>query len=117
MTEIYTESYLKELWKTNKKDWFKAQFKRATQWVEEHSEVVLLGSMAASVLVSGLHEANKAQKAKAEEDHRDLDIYDHSLGIYYHLRRKPKPHEYGEITRRRKAGEDYYTILSSMRLL
>lgn len=118
MTEQYSDSYMKELWKTNKKDWFKLQFKRAKNWCVENKDTLMVVVPAACTTVLGMSaEYRKLSDRRNENKRRDLDIYDHSLGIYYHLRRKPKPHEYGEITRRRKNGEDYYTILSSMRLL
>ena len=115
---IYSKSYMKELWQTNKKAWFMENCDFAKRWCIENKEFLMF----AVPLVAGtgaklIKSHTKKQVIKHETDHRELDIYDRSLGIYYRMKRKPTPWEYGEISRRRKDGEDYYTILSSMGLL
>jgi len=111
-------NYMKELWQTNKKHWFQCHWNRFKVWCYDNKEWLII--VVPAVAVNGrkiIKSHNRAKEVKQVKDHRDLDIYDRSLGIYYRMNRKPTPAEYGEITRRKRNGEDYYTILSSMRLL
>lgn len=90
----------------------------ALYWCDHNREVLIVGL---PLIIGGLGKLGRMvttnRRTNEMKRHRELDIYDRSLGIYYSLRRKPSAAEYGEINRRKKAGEDYYTILSSMRLL
>ncbi len=125
MTEIYTDNYMKELKQTNWKQWawlnIKLKVKNAAEWAIENPELagMIAGGVTLAVKtgVTLSKNASRNRALKAEIDHRELDIYDRSLGIYYRMKRKPTTVEYGEISRRKAAGEDVYTILNSLRLL
>lgn len=59
----------------------------------------------------------KRRNLKMERELKDKRIYDHSLGLYWSLRRKPSSAEMRIIENRRKAGEIYSDILSDLGLI
>lgn len=114
----YNKSTLKQLWETDKKAWAKAKWSDTKVWLYDNKEWLVVVVPAALGATAKIVKSNSRNRAvKEDRDHRDLDVYDRSMGVYYRMRRKPSAAEYGEITRRRKSGEDYFTILSSMGLL
>lgn len=115
---VYSKSYAKELWQTNKKSWLAYHGNYAKQWCVENKEFLMFSiPLVVGTGVKLAKNHTKKTAIKEDKDHRDLDIYDRSLGIYYRMNRKPTAAEYGQISRRRKEGEDYFTILNSMGLL
>lgn len=99
-------------------DWFQRTGTRIKYYYIDHKEeVIVVGStilVAAGGLVKTVAKQRKIQK---EEDLKDRYIYDRSGGHYWKLRRKPTNSEWAAIESRRRSGEKYADILSSMRLL
>lgn len=59
----------------------------------------------------------KRIQVKHETELKERYIYDRTLGMYWHLRRKLKPLEKIEIENRRANHEPYSQILSDMKLI
>ena len=87
-------------------------------WCDNNKEILIVGL---PLILGGITKwgriSSSHRRTSEIKRHRDLDIYDRSLGMYYTMRRKPTAKEYGEITARKRAGEGYYEILTDMGLL
>ncbi len=71
----------------------------------------------APIVLVIIKQAKTDHNHRKEQELKDLYIYDRSAGHYWPLCRKPKASEWVEIDSRKAAGEDYYVILTDMKLL
>ena len=118
MNEFYSDGYLKELRKSNPKDYVKLQAKRAWNWMVDNKElVVVLIPATVGISKTLVKETNRNRAMKQEKMHRDRTIYDRSLGHYHHLKRTPSKKEWAEMDARKSSGESWTSILTDMRLI
>ena len=80
-------------------------------------EIITLGPAAIAGTGWIIKTVHQNHKIKRVENLKDEYIYDRSGGHYWKLRRKPTTSEWVAIENRRKNGEKYSDILTSMRLL
>ena len=110
--------------RTMKEKWeaFKATVKmkadQAWKFAEENPKFVLMAaSMILPATASLAKSATRSASNREEQLHRERDIYDPRRGHTYRCKRAPKSYEWEEIDQRHKEGEDYSSILRSMRLI
>ena len=103
---------------TDKKEQAERKARAALAWANTNREflivvspVVIGGSVKLTQLMLRRHNLN------LETQHRELYVYDRSLGHYWQLRRKLSNNEWVTIEMRRKGGESLASILSGMKLL
>lgn len=92
--------------------------KKVLQWTKDNPEatVIILG-VAASATKAAIREGNKARDSKREEDRRERFIYDHSLGMYWELKRPMTTAERDRFLRLKDEGYRTGDILKVMNLL
>lgn len=86
-------------------------------YANHREEIVTIGPVAIAGAGSIIKIVHQNRKIKKVENLKDEYIYDRSGGHYWKLRRKPTTSEWVAIENRRKNGEKYSDILTSMRLL
>lgn len=86
-------------------------------WANYKYEIITLGPVAIAGLVKIVQSISRAHVANLEEEHRNLDIYDHSTCQYYHLKRAMTVQEQLELERRMSNGEKKGQILRDMGLI
>lgn len=111
--EIAKEKFFrwcKEKWNLTKE---KAQY----LWDNYKYEIITMGPIAIAGIAKIAKSIASMQNAKAEENHRLMDIYDHSTGQYYHCKRPLTNQERLELERRLDNGEKKGQILRDMGLI
>lgn len=95
--------------------------KATLDWCSNNKELTIAFLTAAGIAVrEGVKMANSVSRridAKQEERHKELEIYDHSIGKWQELRRPMKLNETIEFDRRKQNGESTVQILNDMGLL
>lgn len=94
---------------------------RTSEWIRNNRDVIIAAIPIAVAAVSGttkiVSKAIARGNLKREQQLRDRYIYDRSLGAYWELKRAPSQAEMLSISKRRKNGESFGEILSSMKLV
>lgn len=107
-----------ETFKSDVRKNVKRETQKALRWVDENREFVVV---VAPIIIGGSIKiaqiAMRRHNLNLETQHRELFVYDRSLGHYWQLRRKLTNNEWVSIESRRKAGESLAQILSSLKLL
>lgn len=115
---VTVDDFKKEAKKRERIEAIKAKANSAVEWCKNHTtETVAIASAAAMGISSVCKFVSKERAIYADETLHRRQIYDHSKGHYYPLRREPKGYEWAEIDERHDNGESYYKILTSMKLL
>lgn len=111
----------KEQFETFKRDVrnnVKRKVQKTARWIDNNREFVIV---VAPIVIGGsvkiVQIAMRRHNLNLETKHRELFVYDRSLGHYWQLRRKLSNNEWVTIESRRKAGESLAHILSSLKLL
>ena len=97
------------------------KLQRTSEWIRNNRDVIIAAIPIAAAAVSGttkiVSKAIARGNLKREQQLRDRYIYDRSLGAYWELKRAPSQAEMLSISKRRKNGESFGEILSSMKLV
>lgn len=122
---------MKKSWEEIKQDidmklWsirYKAQVKarQTIQWASEHQELALALIPAGVAIGKGLTNLGRSIEHNIaldkEQEFKEKHVYDHSLGMYHELRRKPNAKERAELSSRIANGEKKVDVLADMGLL
>ncbi len=88
------------------------------EWCKQNKEsIAVFGPVVVGGFLEMFKILVKSHTVKEEKTLKDRYVYDHSLGHYYELKRRPKNSEWVQIDQRKKNGESYGQILNDMRLL
>lgn len=129
--ENYENVYLfEEVHGTARNKWneLKAKTKRAVgqvgNWLYNNKdEIVAVAGVgvavagAASGLLRAVNNSSFGTRRAKEASKKKTDVYDHSAGHYWELRREPSNREWAIVEERRRNGERYVDILEDMNLL
>lgn len=122
METVNIEDFKKEQKRRERKEKWAKRVKRTVEFVNDNKEVITVcvsGAIFAYRIVgkaSNTYVRNK--RINEERRHRDLEIYDHSTGMYLQLKRPMKADEVVYFTKRCKEGlEPKAMILRDMNLL
>ena len=95
--------------------------RRKVEWVKEHPEeaAAIAGGVATllGVATKGAKTVMRTHNLHKEQQLKDRYIYDRSLGMYLHTKRKLTNKDYVTINKRRQDGEKLSDILSNMGVL
>lgn len=87
---------------------------KTADFIEDNRDVLIV---AVPVVFGLTKKIGRVRKDHRERAHREREYYDHSTGHWWILRKTPTTGQRLEIDRRRRSGESYAEIFSSMRLL
>lgn len=95
---------------------------KVRNWAMEHPEqataiIVAIGGATGAVIKGVYRDCKRHREMREMEELKDLRIFDHSLGKYWPLKRKPTVAENLQIERMRSAGMKYGDILTQLNLL
>ena len=91
--------------------------KNTLQWAKENPELAALGAAGIGAAAKGLKSLVRTYNVKRDQYNKERYIYDRSLGMYLHTRRKLSNKDYSMINSRRAKGEKLSDILTSMKIL
>lgn len=117
MTRYDFEKKKQEFFDWCKRKWGLTKEKAAEIWDKYKWEIITFGPIVIGAIIKGADSFSRMQKTKSEENHRRYDIYDHSTGQYYHLKRPMTTQEQLELERRLGEGEKKGQILRDMGLI
>lgn len=91
------------------------------QWAITHKDeaaaIATTGVAALTAILKTAKYVDRKLDQRQNQKLHDLEMYDHSLGLYHHLKHKLRPDEIQEISKRRRNGEPLAVILHDMRLV
>ena len=90
---------------------------RALEFANRNRELIVIG---APVLIATIKSGQSLvvnRRLRNERSRIDHTYYDPSTGMHWELRRKATNADRAEILRRKKDGQDVYTILRQMKLI
>lgn len=87
------------------------------RWAMDNPEITIAGIAATAALIRSTRSIVVSHRVVRERRRIDYTFYDPSSGFHWDLRRKPNNADRAEIIRRKKLGQDMYTILTEMRLI
>lgn len=90
---------------------------KAVEWGVENKELVIAMIPVAITVVKTGQSWAVNHRVKTERSRIDHTYYDPSTGMHWELKRKATNADRAEILRRKKAGQDTYTILRQMNLI
>lgn len=97
---------------------FKYEYDTVKNWCYQNKEfIIVFGPIIFGGLMEIIKITTKSTNINEEKRLKERYIYDHSMGHYYELRRKPKKSEWIQIDQRKRNGESLGWILNDMRLL
>ena len=110
--DFKVESKLHELWR-------KAKGKGAEmlKWVSEHPAETAAVTSGAAILGKFVKGISRKVEISKVQQLKDRYVYDRSLGMYLHTKRKLNNKDWATINQRRKGGERLADILQKMNLL
>lgn len=91
--------------------------KHALQWAKENPELAALAGAGIGAAAKGLKSLVRTYNVRKDQYNKERYIYDRSLGMYLHTKRKLTNKDYATINARRAKGEKLADILASMRIL
>lgn len=99
----------------------KQKARDAWEWTKNNPEMAAGLLTSAAGLVAGLHKLGKGllrtNNIRMERYNKERYIYDHSLGMYLHTKRKLNNRDYVFINQERKKGRRLSDILQKMNIL
>lgn len=115
---VTIDDFSKEQRKRARKARRKQKVEECKKFVVENKEVVV------PIIVAGItgittivKKASKMIQLRQDTNHRNKEIYDHSTGTYWQLRKKITNNQREQLERRKLNGEKTGQILRSMNLL
>lgn len=94
-------------------NWVKAKW----SWCKDHREIALFGLITLVGGLLGIADAHeKSEKKRKDHEKVYRTIYDRSPGNYVVSKKDIRPDQQEEINRRRKNGEDIYSICRDMNI-
>lgn len=91
--------------------------KKGVQWIIENPELTVAGIFATAALVRSSQSLVVSHRMAVQRKVSARSWYDSSTGFKWDLRRAMTNNDRLEILRRKKLGEDTYTILRDLRLI
>lgn len=98
--------------------WVMEKYEKTKAWVSEHPKEAIAGGLMALKTLDSLYKQKvRSDAKKAEERHRELEIWDPVLGTYHYLKAPLTKRQKDEFDQRVRAGESRREVLNSMHVL